>query len=96
MTLRSVAAIVADLIPILNALAEQQVPPIPFDVEFDQVNQALHRGGELLAFRALEMLILSAYASGLTKKPALQQAPAYIEAVQILQMSGKPLPADLL
>jgi hypothetical protein len=46
-------------------------------------------------FRAIEILVLTAHASGMTKNPALHQTPAYIEAVEVLRMSGKPLPTDL-
>jgi hypothetical protein len=46
-------------------------------------------------FRVIEILVLAAHASGMTKNPALHQNPAYIEAVEVLRMSGKSLPADL-
>jgi hypothetical protein len=95
MTIRPLSTILAELSAAMKTLADQHNPPIPLDEELEMANRALQRSSESLAFRAIEVLILSAYASGLTKEPALQQAPAYIEAMQVLRMSGKPLPADL-
>ncbi len=45
-------------------------------------------------FRVIESLVISTHSSGLTNEPALQQASACIEAVQVPRMSGKLLPAD--
>ena len=95
MTIRPLPTLLAELAKTIKTLADQHVPPISLDEELDMGNRALQSGIESQAFRAIEILILSAHASGLTKEPALQQAPAYIEAVQVLRMSGKPLPADL-
>jgi hypothetical protein len=92
---RSLLTILAELSEILKTLASQHVPPIPLDQELEMGDRALKRGSEPLAFRAIEELVLSVHASGLTKEPALQQTPVYIEAVQVLRMSGKTLPADL-
>jgi hypothetical protein len=95
MTIRPLLTILTELSAVMKTLADQHVPSIPFDEELEMGDRALQRGIESQAFRAIEILILSAHASGLTKELALQQTPAYIEAVQVLRMSGKPLPADL-
>jgi hypothetical protein len=95
MSIRPLLTILTELSAAIKTLADQHVPPIPFDEELEMGDHALQRGSEPLAFRAIEVLVLAAHASGLTKEPALQRAPAYIEAVQVLRMSGKPLPADL-
>ena len=92
---RSLLTILAELSATLQTLADQQNPPIPLDEELEMANRALQGSSESLAFRAIEVLVLNAHASGLMKEPAVQQAPAYIEAVQVLRMSGKDLPADL-
>ncbi|MBA2391970.1 MAG: hypothetical protein H0V70_04415 [Ktedonobacteraceae bacterium] len=93
MTQRSLTAILTDLSAIVKTLADQQ--SIPLDQELAMSNRALERDIESQAFRAIEMLVLSAHASGLTKELELYQAPAYIEAVHVLRMSGRPLPTDL-
>ena len=95
MTIRPLSTILTELSATVKTLADQHVPPIPFDQELFMSTHALQSGIESQIFRAIEVLVLNAYASGLTKKPALQQNPAYIEAVQVLRMSGKSLPADL-
>jgi hypothetical protein len=95
MTIRPLLAILAELSVVIKTLADHHIPPIPFEEELEMRDRALQRGNELQAFRAIEVLVLAAHASGLTREPDLQQAPAYIEAIQVLQMSGKPLPADL-
>jgi hypothetical protein len=95
MTIRPLSAILTELSRTLQALADQHMPPIPLDQELTMRDRALQSGIESQAFRAIEVLVLSAHASGLTKEPALQQTPAYIEAVQVLRMSGRQLPADL-
>jgi hypothetical protein len=41
------------------------------------------------------LLFTFTFQTGMTKNPALHQTPASIEAVQVLQMSDKPLPNDL-
>ncbi|MBA2678646.1 MAG: hypothetical protein H0U76_09685 [Ktedonobacteraceae bacterium] len=93
MDIRPLSAILADLSAIVKTLAHQQ--SLRFDQELLMSERALQSGIEAQAFRAIEILVLSAYASGLTKEPALQHTLAYSEAVQVLQMSGKQLPADL-
>ena len=95
MTIRPLSAILADLSATMKTLANQHVPPISLDEELEMGDHALQSGIDSQAFRAIEILILSAHASGLTKEPALHQAPAYVEAMQVLRMSGKPFPADL-
>jgi hypothetical protein len=94
MTIRPLSAILADLSAIVKTLADQQ--SLPFDQELLMSDLALQSGIESQMFRALEVLVLSAHASGLTKEATQQQIPVYIEAVQVLQMSAKQLPADLL
>jgi hypothetical protein len=93
MTIRPLSTILPELSTLIQTLADQHIPPIPFDEELEMADRALQRGNESLMFRAIEVLVLSAHASGLTQE--LQQAPAYMEAVQVLRMSGKDLPADL-
>jgi 5-enolpyruvylshikimate-3-phosphate synthase len=95
MTIQPLMTILTELLATMKTLANQHVPPILLDEELEMGDRALQSGVESQAFRAIEVLILSAYASGLTKEPVLQQDPAYIEAVQMLRMSGKPLPAHL-
>jgi hypothetical protein len=95
MTIRPLSAILTELSAVIKTLADHHVPPIPLNEELEMGDRALQRGIGSQAFRVIEILILSAHASGLTKEPALQRDPAYIEAVQVLRMSGKSLPADL-
>ncbi len=95
MTIRPLSTILAELSTGIQTLADQYIPPIPFDEELAMADHALQRGNEPLVFRAIEVLVLGAHASGLTQEPALQHTPAYMEAVQILRMSGRNLPADL-
>lgn len=95
MTTQPLSAILTELSAVMKTLTDQHVPPIPFDEELEMGDRTLQRDNEPQIFRAIEVLVLSAHASGLTKEPALQRDPAYIEAVQVLRMSGKPLPADL-
>jgi hypothetical protein len=95
MTIRPLSTILAELSTLIQALTNQHIPSIPFDEELAMADRALQSGNESLMFRAIEVLVLSAHASGMTKEPAMQQAPAYIEAVEVLRMSGKDLPADL-
>jgi hypothetical protein len=95
MTIRPLSTILTELSTLIQTLADQHVPPIPFDEELAMADRAFQRGNESLAFRAIEVLVLGAPASGLTQEPALQHAAAYMEAVQVLRMSGRDLPADL-
>ena len=95
MTIRPLSTILAELSTLIQALADQHVPPIPFDEELAMTNRVLLHGNDSLVFRAIEVFVLSAHASGLTQDPALQHASAYMEAVQVLRMSGRDLPADL-
>jgi hypothetical protein len=95
MTIRPLSAILSEFSATVKTLADQHVPPIPFDLEFAMSDHALQSGVESQIFRAIEVLVLSAHASGMTKDPALKQTSAYGEAVQVLRMSDKPLPTDL-
>jgi hypothetical protein len=95
MTIRPLSTILAELSTLIQALADQHVPPIPFDEELAMTNRVLLHGNDSLVFRAIEVFVLSAHASGLTQDPALQHTSAYMEAVQVLRMSGRDLPADL-
>ena len=95
MNIRPLATILTELSATIKTLADQHNPPIPFDQELFMRDHALKSGIASQAFRAIEELVLSAHASGMTKDPALYQTPAYIEAVQVLRMSGKQLPTDL-
>ena len=56
---------------------------------------AFRIGTEAMIFRALDYLFRSVHVSGLAALPELQQAPAYIEAVQVLQRSGRYVPAEM-
>jgi hypothetical protein len=94
-TIRPLSPILTELSTLIQTLADQHVPPIPFDEELAMADRALQRGNESLAFRAIEVLVLGAHASGLTQEPALQNAPAYMEAMQALRMSGRDLPVGL-
>jgi hypothetical protein len=95
MTIRSLSEILTELSVTIKTLADQHIPPIPFDLELAMGERALQLGIESQMFRAIEILVLAAYASGMIKNPALHQTPAYIEAVEVLRMSGKSLPTDL-
>jgi hypothetical protein len=95
MTIRPLSEILTELSVTIKTLADQHNPPIPFDQELFMRDHALKSGIASQAFRAIEELVLSAHASGMTKNPALHQTPAYIEAVEVLHMSDKPLPNDL-
>ncbi len=98
MDIRPLATILTELYATVKTLADQHDPPIDLEQETIMKNHALQSGIEYIeyqAFRAIEVLVLSAYASGLTKDPALRETPAYIEAVEVLRMSGKSLPNDL-
>ena len=95
MTIRPLSTLLTELSAKIKTLANHHIPPIPFDEELVMGDRALQSGIESQVFRAIEVLILSAHASGLTKEPALQQDAAYIETVQVLRMSGKLFPADL-
>ena len=92
---RPFSDILRELSAVIKTLSDQHDPPIPFDQEFFMKDHALESGVESQAFRAIEVLVLSAHASGLTKETTLHQAPVYAEAVQVLRMSGRQLPADL-
>jgi hypothetical protein len=63
--------------------------------ELDLAEHALSRGSEDQLFRSIELLVRASHASGLTAAPVLSEAPVFLEAVQVVQMSGKPLPPDL-
>lgn len=63
--------------------------------EMFMADQALISENDAQVFRALEILVLSAHAAGITRNAELQHAPALLEAVQILRMGGKSLPSDL-
>jgi hypothetical protein len=95
MDIRPLATILTELSATIKTLADQHNPPIPFDQELFMRDHALKSGIDSQAFRAIEILVFAAHASGMTKNSALHQTPAYIEAVKVLRMSGKSLPADL-
>lgn len=63
--------------------------------EMFMADQALISENDAQVFRALEILVLSAHAAGITRNAELQHASALLEAVQILRMGGKSLPSDL-
>lgn len=92
MTLRPLATILQELVASTKTLAGQQ---LPFDVELEMAERALQAGTVPRIFRALEVLILAAHASGLTQRPELRQTPAYRETLQVLKMGDIPLPTDL-
>ncbi len=92
---QSLVAILTDLSTVLKSLATRQEPPIPLDLELDLADRAIQSRSESQAFQALEMLILAAHATRLTKEPELQHTPAYHDAVQVLRMGGIALPDDL-
>lgn len=87
---RPLPAILADLKDLLSR-------PSPTDLsqELALADRALSNGVEAQMFRAIELLVLSAHASGMTTDPEITQSPVFLEAVQVLRMSGKPLPPDL-
>ena len=95
MNIRPLATILTELYATVKTLADRHDPPIDLDQETIMKDHVLQSGIKYQAFRAIEVLVFSAHASGLTKDPALQQTPAYIEAVEVVRMSGKPLPNDL-
>ena len=95
MNIRPLSTILTEISATIKTLADQHDPPINLDQEFFMKTRSLESGIESQVFRAIEVLVLSAHASGLTKDPALRQTPAYIEAVEVLRMSDKPLPNDL-
>jgi hypothetical protein len=95
MNIRSLSIVLTELYATVKTLADRHDPPIDLDQESIMKDHALQSGIEYQAFRAIEVLVLSVHASGLTKDPALQQTTAYVEAVEVLRMSGKPLPHDL-
>lgn len=75
----------------LTTLLQQQCTSLDLTHELTLAEQALTSGVEAQLLRALKLLVIAVNAAGPLKVPVIHESPVFLEAMQIVCMTGRAI-----